>query len=415
MADQVLVNDISYNGKVVKFALPALSLSDFQSLYPSQPPSCTNEALDLDPAQDFKSRWYTDTLTRQFAEGVAHAYVRNSAEITNKVMPYINCINTEDDGNWKSMGFFTAYGLDLGIKSTAGLIHKFMADAGMSDTTPPTVSISSQPTSPTNQNVLSFTGSASDSGSNLKSIEYSLDDGQTWHAASAVDGAFNELTEDYSFTTSALPDGTYAIRVRATDVSNNITSPANQPRLVIVVDTTPPAISIAQPQAMQYSHSATLTLNYSVTDQLSGVRTFTTTLDGATTLAGHGLASGQFINLLTELTLGDHTFQIIASDNAGNSTSRSVTFSVVVTAASIKDDVSQFLALGMIKNSGQANSLTAKLNAAANARARGDCQTAANNYQALIKELQAQSGKGVDSSAAQVMIADAQYLITHCP
>jgi hypothetical protein len=43
------------------------------------------------------------------------------------------------------------------------------------------------------------------------------------------------------------------------------------------------------------------------------------------------------------------------------------------------------------------------------------CATAANIYQAFINELQAQSGKGVSASAAAIMIADAQYLITHCP
>ena len=57
----------------------------------------------------------------------------------------------------------------------------------------------------------------------------------------------------------------------------------------------------------------------------------------------------------------------------------------------------------------------AKLDAAANARARGNCNTAANDYSAFIDELTAQKGKGVDSTAADIMIADAQYLITHCP
>ena len=73
-------------------------------------------------------------------------------------------------------------------------------------------------------------------------------------------------------------------------------------------------------------------------------------------------------------------------------------------------------ALMTSSNAGEANSLLAKLDAAAAAaRARGQCSTAANLYQAFIKELQAQSSKGVDPTAAQIMIADAQYLIAHCP
>jgi len=46
--------------------------------------------------------------------------------------------------------------------------------------------------------------------------------------------------------------------------------------------------------------------------------------------------------------------------------------------------------------------------------AAGDCGTANNNYQAFIKELQTQIGKGVDAPAAAIMIADAQYLMAHC-
>jgi hypothetical protein len=92
-----------------------------------------------------------------------------------------------------------------------------------------------------------------------------------------------------------------------------------------------------------------------------------------------------------------------------------VTFSIIVTAASIENDVNQFLAAGAIKNSGLANSLLAKLNAGEAARARGQCSVAANHYESFINELQAQSGNGVDATAAAIMIGDAQYLITHCP
>src|SRR5262249_47905545 len=127
------------------------------------------------------------------------------------------------------------------------------------------------------------------------------------------------------------------------------------------------------------------------------------------------LASGQTINLLTELSLGDHTFTVTAADNVGGTDSVSVTFSIIVTPDSIKNDVNQFLAAGAIKNGGEANSLLAELNAAAAARVRGKCSTAANHYQNFINELQAQSGKGVDATAAAIMIVDAQYLITHCP
>ena len=95
-----------------------------------------------------------------------------------------------------------------------------------------------------------------------------------------------------------------------------------------VRDTTPPTIAISQPAQTTYPHSATLTLNYAVTDVCTGVSSFTPTMDGLATLAGHGLQSGQAIDL-SELAIGRHVFAIEATDNAGNTDRVSVTFTVL--------------------------------------------------------------------------------------
>jgi hypothetical protein len=210
------------------------------------------------------------------------------------------------------------------------------------------------------------------------------------------------------------PDGLYDFQYSAQNFANLL-----EPRhaQTTILDNTPPVITIVQPTATQYPHSATLTLNFSVSDGTgSGVQSSTPKMDGlATLMDGTPVANNLAIHLLTELSLGMHTFTVNALDNVGNPRMSSVTFAVIVTPESIKGDVTQFLASGAIKNRGQANSLLAKLDAAAAARARGQCSTAANLYQAFINELQAQSGKGVDPTAAQIMILDAQYLIAHCP
>jgi hypothetical protein len=213
---------------------------------------------------------------------------------------------------------------------------------------------------------------------------------------------------------ASVGDGPYDLQYSAQSFGNLL-----EPRhtTTVILDSTPPVTTIVQPAPTTYPHSATLLLSYSVSDGTgSGVASFVPTMDGATTLPGPiNLQSGQSIKLLTELPLGPHTFSVKATDNIGNSGSASVIFTIVVTPDSIKDDVQQFLASGAITNHGNANSLLAKLNAAANARARGQCSTAANIYGAFISELQAQSGKHVDAAAAAIMIADAQYLIAHCP
>jgi hypothetical protein len=217
-----------------------------------------------------------------------------------------------------------------------------------------------------------------------------------------------------AITLAPRTDGAYFVEFYSVDALNNEEAAPHSFQLTL--DTTPPLITITQPSAASYPHSDTLTLGYSVSDgQGSGVKSFTPKIDGVTTVSGHGLLSGQTINLLTELSLGTHTFSVDSVDNVNNASSRSVTFSIIVTPDSIKGDVNQFLQAGALKNNGQANSLLAKLDSAAAARIRGQCSAAANVYHAFINELQAQSGKGVTAAAAAVMTDDAQYLTAHCP
>ena len=190
----------------------------------------------------------------------------------------------------------------------------------------------------------------------------------------------------------------------------------------LTLDNTPPVISIAQPQAMAYPHSAMLTLSYTINDGTgSGVASFTPTMDGRLTLPGAvGLQSGQSINLLTELALGSHTFSVASTDNVNNPSTTSVTFSIIVTPDSIKGDVTEFLSAGCIDNGGIANALISKLSAAQAAISGGNIQTAINTLTALKNQISAQAGKhittsctitGVGINPATVLFLDVQALI----
>src|SRR6185295_9516589 len=133
---------------------------------------------------------------------------------------------------------------------------------------------------------------------------------------------------------------------------------------ILTLDNTAPVGTINRPVATQYVHNGSLTLDYSVSDGAgAGLATVIVKMDGATTLPdGHGLQSGgPAINLLTEMTVGTHSFSVTATDNLSNTGTTSVTFEIIVTAESIKDDVNQFFQSGGIKNKEQANSLLAKL------------------------------------------------------
>ena len=128
-----------------------------------------------------------------------------------------------------------------------------------------------------------------------------------------------------------------------------------------------------------------------------------------------GLLNGTSIYLLTSLALGPHKFKINASDNVNNQSSVSVTFNIIVTAQSVKDDVNQFYSSGAISNATVYSGLLQKLNDAAAARSAGKCGTAANIYAAFINQVMGQIGKGITAQAGNILIADAQYLIAHCP
>jgi hypothetical protein len=328
-----------------------------------------------------------------------------SAFMTCAANPCVVHLNANDgaDGLY-TLEYFTADTTNSAVQSTQSSLLRL-------DNTPPTSTLSigtPQFLGGTTLFVTSgtpFTVTAADAGSGVASISFRE------FAVGAVPPAYTTVLGSFATFTIGSPDGAYEVDTLATDNVANAESPHAQ---FVTLDNSAPAITIVQPAATSYVHSATLTLNYSVVDSGSGVNTVAVTLDGSTTLAGHGLSSGQAINLLTELALGSHTFTIDAIDNLGNERSVSVTFTIIVTADSIKDDVNQFLASGDIKNGGLANSLLAKLNAAAAAEARGQCGTADNIYQAFIHEVQAQSGKGISAVAASILIADAQYLIAQC-
>ena len=70
-------------------------------------------------------------------------------------------------------------------------------------------------------------------------------DSGSWTAATASDGAFDETSEGYTFTTSALSDGAHTVYVRATDAASlNTTAAANYASDSFTVDTGAPSVTI---------------------------------------------------------------------------------------------------------------------------------------------------------------------------
>ncbi len=109
----------------------------------------------------------------------------------------------------------------------------------VSDTTAPFVTITALTPDPTNDNTVTFTGTATDISSNISSVEYKVDAG-SWTAATASDGAFDSVSEGYTFTTAALSDGAHTVYVRATDSATNTTAEANYASDSFTVQTVTP-------------------------------------------------------------------------------------------------------------------------------------------------------------------------------
>ncbi len=88
-----------------------------------------------------------------------------------------------------------------------------------------------------------------------------------------------------------------------------------------VRDTAPPSITIASPEAKAYAQPGGLMLDFSAEDPFSGLASLTADLDGAPATSGQAVDLGA-------LAAGTHTLTVTALDRAGNSATKSVTFTV---------------------------------------------------------------------------------------
>jgi uncharacterized repeat protein (TIGR01451 family) len=199
------------------------------------------------------------------------------------------------------------------------------------------------------------------------------------------------------------PPGATTVAFTAVDAAGNSATATTR---VTVVDTVSPTLAIASPQARAYLHSNVLTTSFSAIDGGSGLAAGmpTAALDGV------AVANGGNISMLT-LTLGTHSFVLMATDVAGNSRSQSLTFTVVATIDSLIASVDVFAGQNKIDDSNTVKSLQSKLNDAKQAAQRGNRTAAINKLQDFIGLVQAQSGKHVTADVGQILVADAQYVI----
>jgi hypothetical protein len=189
------------------------------------------------------------------------------------------------------------------------------------DTTPPSVTVSDIGT--TTDTTPTFTGTATDTQSNISSVEYKVDSG-SWTAADASDGAFNELSEDYTFTTAELSEGEHTVYVRATDAESNTTAEENYASDSFTIDTTAPTVDNTSPAdgATDVLLDTVVTATFSERMDETTITTGSFTLDSVSGSVSYnfGTYTATFTPdaNLTESTTYTATLTTAITDAAGN-------------------------------------------------------------------------------------------------
>jgi large repetitive protein len=172
-----------------------------------------------------------------------------------------------------------------------------------------------------------FCGTYSDATSGVQSVEISIrrGAGNYWNGSSFGSGSevWNLTTIaggnwEYALAASNFPaDGSYTIRVKATDNANNGESPSSRS---FTIDTAAPNTTIDSSPNLD-SSSAAATFTFSSTE---GSSTFACELDGG------GFSSCSTPKSYSGLSEGSHTFKVRATDQAGNTDASAAQFTWTV-------------------------------------------------------------------------------------
>ncbi|MBI2459868.1 MAG: hypothetical protein HYV53_05000 [Parcubacteria group bacterium] len=153
-------------------------------------------------------------------------------------------------------------------------------------------------------------------------------------ANSIIDGD-KEISKEYSGNILPAQQRDFTINYAAAS--------ENQLSDLAPVDTVSPVITINKPiEADKYLHSDNLIIDYTATDDFSGLATTTITIDGqaiATTTID-----------LFDYSLGTHNLVIEVSDKAGNQAQQQVNFTIITNIDSTIADIKKIYELGWLKD-----------------------------------------------------------------
>ncbi|CAH1202297.1 hypothetical protein PAECIP111891_02126 [Paenibacillus allorhizoplanae] len=173
----------------------------------------------------------------------------------------------------------------------------------------------------------------------------------------------------------------------------SIDKAGNQEELKTVkvkIDKTKPYV--VPPISMSFYQTDVINLHFDINDPLSGVTLSEIVLDNSV------IENPTSFELLA-LTVGDHAIHITASDAVGNSTEINFVLHISINSAHFMEVLKIGQDRGLIDNMGIYKSLSEKAKH--------------SSWDALEKEISAQSGKHINSDYASLLLDDIKYITTH--
>ena len=144
----------------------------------------------------------------------------------------------------------------------------------------------------------------------------------------------NEISREFSGTIAPAQEREFNVTYDAT-AENPISD-------LEPIDTAPPVVAINKPlNGDKYLRSDNLIIDYSATDEFSGIATTTITIDGQ-------LVATTTVNLF-DYVLGQHSLIISASDNAGNKAQEQTGFEIIADIDSTISDIKEIYERGWLK------------------------------------------------------------------
>lgn len=268
------------------------------------------------------------------------------------------------------------------------------------DADAPSISLTALSPDPNTDTTPTLSGTATDAAGTVSNVQYQMDaTSGSWTACSADDGSFDEATETFTCTPSALSDGSHTMYVRATDSNSNTTSSGSESSDTFTIDaTTPVSIDLDSPGDNSYTNSERPTFKWKATsDATAGLSKYSVDVDNGDSgdftvddiptsrttdyetnkyIAHYenfsdSDSTNNYISVYTKSTSewgsdnnngklkeGKRSWKVKARDNAGNETSSSRT--LFVDRSSPKVELTQINDVPHSASSGQAFSSTDK-------------------------------------------------------